>query len=150
MCSALLAITTKQTSWRKNSMCYEAILDLTTCLERLDDMMGIVGCGFWTYTRQLWVMSCTQSCPHLRKPAASLMAQEPTWSPPKDGSVRMSDLGLMCTGTSMWWWCRRGGSNPKPPQRFSKQAFHTKATGIRSLKIQNRKTERRFEGNSSF
>ncbi len=34
-------------------MCYEAILDLTTCLERLDDMMGIVGCGFWTYTRQL-------------------------------------------------------------------------------------------------
>ena len=37
----------------KNSMCYEAILDLTTCLERLDDMMGIVGCEFWTYTRQL-------------------------------------------------------------------------------------------------
>ena len=45
---------------------------------------------------------------------------------------------------------QEGGSNPKPPQRFSKQAFHTKATGIRSLKIQNRKTERRFEGNSSF
>ena len=34
-------------------MCHEAILDLTTCLERLDDMMGIVGCEFWTYTRQL-------------------------------------------------------------------------------------------------
>jgi hypothetical protein len=33
-------------------MSYAVILDLTTCRRRIDDMMGIVECGFWTYIRQ--------------------------------------------------------------------------------------------------
>src|SRR4030095_522125 len=33
--SVPLALTTKRTSWRKNSTSYEVTLDLTTCLQRL-------------------------------------------------------------------------------------------------------------------
>jgi len=71
----------------------------------------------------LCITLITQSCPHTRKPAASLMA-----------ALERSSWGIDVHQDFYVVVEQEGGSNPKPPQRFGKEAFlHRAAKLARSV-----------------
>jgi len=92
-------------------MCYEVILDLTTCLHRLDDMMGLSGAGFGPTPGNMNSVYHTE-----------LSSLEETCSQ-FDGGTEPIKVGVDMHQDFYVVVCQVGGGNPKPPQRFQKEAF---------------------------
>src|SRR5213079_3731706 len=92
-------------------MCYEVILDLTTCLHRLDDMMGLSGAGLGPTPGNMNSVYHTE-----------LSSLEETRCQFNGGRCAIKlgiDVHQECYVVVM----QEGGANPKPPQRFQKEAF---------------------------
>ena len=70
------------------------------------------GAGDWTYTRQSGNLITKLSCPHTRESAASSMA-----------AVGTIELGIDVHQGFYVVVVQEGGGNPKPAQRFGKEAF---------------------------
>ena len=74
-------------------------------------MMGIVGCGFWTYTGNMNSVYHTE-----------LSSHEGTRCQFNGGKADIK-LGIDVHQDFYVVVMQEGGTNPKPPQRFQKEAF---------------------------
>src|SRR5438094_10552969 len=83
-------------------MCYEVILDLTTCLHRLDDMMGLSGAGFGPTPGNMNSVYHTE-----------LSSLEETCSQ-FDGGTEPIKVGVDMHQNFYVVVCQVGGGNPKP------------------------------------